>query len=126
MSWWKQHPKILEDNHETLRSYVLDPQVALHDPDPYVFPRKPCEERLYFAPPCSASTVLAPQRDLQTGAIIGYTEVTVEDAESNARNSMSLKRAPLPPEQATRGSAVNYPFWPGGFEAPEWKMGMTA
>lgn len=49
----------------------------------------------------------------------------MEDAESNARNSMSLKRAPLPPEQATRGSAVNYPFWPGGFEAPEWKMGMS-
>lgn len=38
---------------------------------------------------------------------------------------MSLKRAPLPPEEATRGSAVNYPFWPGGFDAPEWKLGMS-
>lgn len=32
---------------------------------------------------------------------------------------MSLKRAPGPPELATKGSAVNYPFWPGGFDEPE-------
>ncbi|KAJ6639246.1 Helicase SKI2W [Pseudolycoriella hygida] len=122
LSWWRQAPPILQDNHETLLSYVLNPQVALHDPEPYVFPRKPNEQKLYFAPPCSASTVLAPQRDVQSGAIIDYIEVPIEDAESNARNSMSLKRAPLPPDKATRGSAVNYPFWPGGFDAPEWKI----
>ena len=30
---------------------------------------------------------------------------------------MSLRRAAGPPSQATKGSSVNYPFWPGGFEA---------
>lgn len=29
---------------------------------------------------------------------------------------MSLQRAPGPAEQATRGSAMNFPFWPGGFD----------
>lgn len=57
-------------------------------------------------------------RDPQTGLIIDYIETTVDDAESTATNSMSLKRAPGPPSTATKGSAVNYPFWPGGFNEP--------
>lgn len=76
-------------------------------------------ERLYFAPPCAASTTIVPERDLQTGAILDFVEAVIENCESNARNSMSLRRAPGPPELATKGSAVNYPFWPGGFDEPE-------
>lgn len=41
------------------------------------------------------------------------------DAGCDARNSMSLRRAPGPIEEATRGSVMNFPFWPGGFEEPE-------
>lgn len=40
------------------------------------------------------------------------------DADSTATNSMSLRRAPGPPETATKGSSVYYPFWPGGFDEP--------
>lgn len=32
---------------------------------------------------------------------------------------MSMQRAPGPPEEATRGSSMNFPFWPGGFDEPE-------
>lgn len=31
---------------------------------------------------------------------------------------MSLTRDPLPPSEATRGTALNNPFWPGGFPDP--------
>lgn len=57
-------------------------------------------------------------RDPQTGLIIDYVETAVNDAECTATNSMSLTRAPGPPSTATKGSAVNYPFWPGGFDEP--------
>lgn len=32
---------------------------------------------------------------------------------------MSMQRAPGPIEQATRGNAMNFPFWPGGFDEPK-------
>lgn len=32
---------------------------------------------------------------------------------------MSMQRAPGPPEETTRGSSMNFPFWPGGFDEPE-------
>ena len=43
----------------------------------------------------------------------------IENAGSDARNSFSLQRKPGPQDQATRGSAMNFPFWPGGFDQPE-------
>lgn len=85
----------------------------------FVLPRIPNEERLYYAPPSNASTTLIAKRNFQTGNIIDYIEIAVEDAESTASNSMSLKRAPGPPSTATKGSATNYPFWPGGLNEPE-------
>lgn len=83
-----------------------------------MLPREPNLNRLYFAPQCTASTTLAAHRDLKSGAIIDYVEVPIESAESTPTNSMSLKRAPGPPSTATKGSAINYPFWPGGFDEP--------
>ncbi len=41
------------------------------------------------------------------------------DAGATARNSTSLRRAPGPPDQSTRGDPSNYPFWPGGLDKPE-------
>ncbi len=41
------------------------------------------------------------------------------DAGATARNSTSLRRAPGPPDQSTRGDSSNYPFWPGGLDKPE-------
>ena len=41
------------------------------------------------------------------------------DAGTTAKNSSSLRRAPGPPLESTRGSSSNFPFWPGGFDEPE-------
>lgn len=53
-------------------------------------------------------------RDPITGEIIGLEEVNipVEDDE----DSMSMSRAPLPPNMATRGTTTQSPFLPAGFE----------
>lgn len=59
------------------------------------------------------------QRDLYSGEIITFNEVPIQNAGANAKNSMSFARAPLPPTEATRGTAMNVPFWPGGFPSPE-------
>lgn len=111
-------PPILDDVDELLRGYITDPQIPIHKPDLFVLPRSAHIERLYQAPGGIAGTTLSVRRDPRTNAIVGYDETIVPDAESNATNSLSMRRAAGPPETATRGSAVNYPFWPGGFEEP--------
>lgn len=111
-------PEILSKPEDDLRSYIIDPQIPIHDPPLTVLPRTPNLQRLYYAPPSSASTTLVAHRDLQSGKIIDFVEIAIDDAESTPTNSMSLKRAPGPPSTATKGSAVNYPFWPGGFDQP--------
>lgn len=42
----------------------------------------------------------------------------IKGAGANARNSMSLSRAPGPPTETVRGSNSNFPFWPGSFPDP--------
>lgn len=59
------------------------------------------------------------KRDTVTAEITSFVQVPLEDAGSTAKNSMSLQRAPGPSDQATRGSANNVPFWPGGFDEPK-------
>lgn len=108
----------MEDPKETLREYIVDQQLPIHEPQPFILPRPSDERQLYYAPSCSASTTLVAERDPITGKILDFIEVSVKDAESTARNSMSMNRAPIRPEQATRGSAINFPFWPGGFDEP--------
>lgn len=101
-----------------LQEYILDQKLPIHDPKPFILPRESNPKNLYYAPAGIASTTLVADRDPITGKILDFIEVEVEDAESTARNSMSMHRAPIRPEQATRGSALNYPFWPGGFDEP--------
>lgn len=86
----------------------------------YLLERKPNIERLYYAPPAPllGSSTLIPHRHPETGTILDFTEAQILNPDNTAKNSMSLRRAPGPPEEATRGSSVNYPFWPGGFDEP--------
>lgn len=81
-------------------------------------PREASVEHLYHVPLGTASSTLVPRRDPLTNLIVDYVEETIDNPECTATNSMSLRRAPGPPETATKGSAVNYPFWPGGFDEP--------
>lgn len=116
--WLENCPPILEDPNQTLREYIVEQHLPIHEPQPFILPRPSDEQQLYYAPSCSASTTLVAERDPITGKILDFIEISVENAESTAQNSMSLRRAPIRPEQATRGSAINFPFWPGGFDEP--------
>lgn len=108
-----------EDNHEKLRNYILNPDISIHDPLPDVLPRKFNEMRLLHIPKCPGSTKLIPRRDFVTGEILEFVEIDAEDVGANAFNSMSMHREPGLLEEVTRGSHMNYPFWPGGFDASE-------
>lgn len=67
-------------------------------------------------------TTLRVQRDPDTGKILQFNEVPIQTVGANAQNSMSFNRQPLAPEEATLGSALNIPFWPGGFPDPVSKL----
>lgn len=119
----KNDPPIIENSDNLLREYILNPQLPIHNPQPFILPRPSDEQKLYHAPLLfSATTTLEPRRDPLTRKIVEFIEVQVEDSESTAQNSMSMRRAPICPEQATRGSATNFPFWPGGFDEPARKI----
>ena len=62
---------------------------------------------------------IVPERCAKTGKIVDWIETPIENAGSTARNSMSLTREPGASEETTRGNAMNFPFWPGGFDEPE-------
>lgn len=106
-----------EDNFQKLRDYILKPDISIHDPLPDVLPRKFNEMRLLDIPKCPASTKLIPRRDFVTGEILEFVEVDMEDVGANAFNSMSMQREPGLLEEVTRGSHMNFPFWPGGLDA---------
>lgn len=109
---------ILEDNNNKLRNYILSPELSIHDPLPDIIPRKYNEENLLHLPKGPASTKLVPKRDFMTGKILSFVEVNLEDVGANANNSTSMRREPGQLDEAARGSAMNYPFWPGGFDEP--------
>lgn len=109
---------ILEDNNNKLRNYILSPELSIHDPLPDIIPRKYNEDNLLHLPKGPASTKLVPKRDFMTGKILSFVEVNLEDVGANANNSTSMRREPGQLDEAARGSAMNYPFWPGGFDEP--------
>lgn len=113
----KNYP-ILEDPNETLRNYILNPQIPIHDPDLNFLPRTPNSDCLYYIPPGITGTNLIPERNPESGEILDFIEIGIKDAGCTAKNSMSLQRAPGPPNKSTRGSAMHFPFWPGGFDDP--------
>lgn len=108
----------MDDPKETLQEYIVNQKLPIHDPQPFILPRESNPTNLYYAPLGTASTTLVADRDPITGNILEFIEAKFEDAECTAKNSMSMRRAPVRPEQATRGSATNFPFWPGGFDEP--------
>ena len=56
---------------------------------------------------------------LPLGEVLGFKETELTHAGTTSKNSTSLQRAPGPPDESTRGSSTNYPFWPGGFDADD-------
>lgn len=78
---------------------------------------------------CPPNTSIAVERDLVTGDLLGYREVSVvvgvvkawshfvqvdqEGAGLTPMNSTSLKRAPGRHGSSIKGDSTNFPFWPG-------------
>ena len=112
---------IIEDPEARLKRFILEPHLPMiHDPKPNYHPREQnTYDRLFHIPPCPANTQIVAERDPQTGEITNFYEAAIENAGSDSRNSFSMQRKPGPQDQATRGSAANFPFWPGGFDEPK-------
>lgn len=92
----------MDNSDEILQEYILNQNLPIHDPKPFILPRKSNPASLYYAPCGTASTTLIADRDPITGKILEFIEVELENSECTAINSMSLRRAPIRPEQATR------------------------
>jgi antiviral helicase SKI2 len=111
-------PPILPDITEELRNYLVCPErlpIHRYERNQEFWPREPNLKDLLYFEGSPLSTTLKVQRDPNTGEIIEFREIPVQSAGANARNSMSLNRAPAPPSEATRGNASYIPFWPASF-----------
>ncbi|GAB0201588.1 helicase SKI2W [Grus japonensis] len=80
--------------------------------------RTPEPRALFALEPTPVSGGLRAERDPHSGALRGFTEELLPDVGLSAKNSLSLRRPPGPPGQSLRGSATNFPFWPGGLDEP--------
>ena len=69
---------------------------------------------------CSGQYVISVVRDPCSGEVTDFVEQKLDPGTTgtHAKNSSSMKRALAPPDSSFRGSAANYPFWPGGFDLP--------
>ncbi|KAM6184482.1 LOW QUALITY PROTEIN: superkiller complex protein 2, partial [Sarcoramphus papa] len=80
--------------------------------------RAPEPRALFALEPTPVPGGLRAERDPRSGALRGFTEELLSDVGLSAKNSLSLRRPPGPPGQSLRGSATNFPFWPGGLDEP--------
>ncbi|KAI8491590.1 Helicase SKI2W [Branchiostoma belcheri] len=115
-------PPVLQDLQAQLRGYLQHPEdLPIHDfqKAQKFWPRERDPESLYSAELCPVQTTLQVDRNPTTGELLGYKEVYLQDTGISAKNSLSLRRPPGPPTEATRGSSTNYPFWPGGMDEPD-------
>ncbi|KAK0182702.1 hypothetical protein PV327_000812 [Microctonus hyperodae] len=122
-------PPILSEIKDELREYIECPErlpihqvenVQLH------WPRTPNILSLLEYDLSPVGTTLKYDRDPITGCITQMREDILQGAGENAKNSMSMSRAPGPPMEGVQGNSSNFPFWPGGFDEPEMTNIITA
>uniref|UniRef100_A0A182SJY8 Helicase SKI2W n=1 Tax=Anopheles maculatus TaxID=74869 RepID=A0A182SJY8_9DIPT len=118
-AWLVQPPPIIEDTEDLLRAFILEPKIPIHEPKPYFEPRHPSVDQLYDVPHAPIMTRIVPNRCPETGKVLDFIETLVQNAGLTAKNSMSLQRELTESLDSVRGSASNFPFWPGGFDEPE-------
>ncbi|KAI4466930.1 atp-dependent rna and dna helicase [Holotrichia oblita] len=114
-------PPILPDIEEQLREYIVcTERLPIHEYErnQEFWPRKRDITSLFEWTDSPLCSTLRISRDPLTGKILDFIEVPIKGAGANARNSMSLSRAPGPPTETVRGSNSNFPFWPGSFPDP--------
>ncbi|KAM3962423.1 superkiller complex helicase subunit twister [Aphomia sociella] len=118
-------PPIFEDLNERVKDYILKPErLCIHkwERSQTHWPRKTDVDSLFKTDDddFGLDTTLEVVRDPITGEITGLEEINipVEDDE----DTLSMARAPLPPNLATRGTTTQSPFLPAGFEEELQKM----
>ncbi|XP_054834074.1 SKI2 subunit of superkiller complex protein isoform X2 [Eublepharis macularius] len=82
------------------------------------WPREKDIQSLFEVDVTPVHSMLQADRNPTTGELLGFREALVDNMGLSAKNSLSFQRAPGPPAEALRGSATNYPFWPGGMDEP--------
>ncbi|KAF5297087.1 hypothetical protein FQA39_LY02667 [Lamprigera yunnana] len=107
-------PPILRNINDELLDYLTTPEkLPIHDCDHQEFwPRIPEALKLIDYDFLPLSTNLKVQRDINTGEIIEFREVSLQNVGSTSKNSMLLSREPAPPTESTWGSVSNFPFLP--------------
>ena len=115
-------PPILPSLNEKLEKYLTDPSnLPIHDTESATrfWERVPNPKRELQVTHGPLSTTIQVERDLNTGDVTGYKEIDIFEAGANAKNSTSMRRAPGPKGESTRGNAMNFMFWPGGFKSDD-------
>ncbi|XP_041969235.1 helicase SKI2W [Aricia agestis] len=112
-------PPIFEDLSERLKDYLLKPEtLAIHrwERSQSHWHRTPDIESLFKIDDddLGPDTTLEVVRDLVTGEIIDLEEINIPVDDDD--ETLSMARAPLPPNMATRGTTTQNPFLPAGFE----------
>ena len=112
-------PPLIPDLKELVESYLLHPEHlpihSLQETRKYM-PRTPNYYRLFEPQLSPLASTFQVTRDLTSGEITGLQEVFNQETGLTNKNSLSLQRAPGPPEESVRGTSTNLPFWPGGFD----------
>ncbi|KAL7986419.1 hypothetical protein Chor_011585, partial [Crotalus horridus] len=115
-------PPYAEDlSSELERHYLNSPEwLPIHDFErSYRFwPREKDIQSLFALAVTPVHSTLRAERNPTTGELLGFKEALVDNMGLSAKNSLSFQRAPGPPSESLRGSATNYPFWPGGIDEP--------
>ncbi|CAD6226876.1 GSCOCG00005957001-RA-CDS [Cotesia congregata] len=115
-------PPILPDIKDELCEYIECPEkLPIHQVEnvQLYWPREPNILSLLEYDLSPLGTVLKYDRDPITGRITHMREDVLLGAGENAKNSMSMSRAPGPPMEGVQGNSSNFPFWPGGFDEPD-------
>ena len=111
-------------NITNVEQYLLQPELLpIHDTGPAQqhWRRTPEPMNILHTEVCGRQHAITVVRDPCTGEVRDFVEqrLAMGDTGTTAKNSSSMKRALAPPDSSFRGSAANYPFWPGGMELPE-------
>ncbi|KAM6472552.1 superkiller complex protein 2 isoform 1-T1 [Liasis olivaceus] len=86
------------------------------------WPREKNIQSLFALEVTPVHSTLQAERNPTTGELLGFKEALVDNMGLSAKNSLSFQRAPGPPSESLRGSATNYPFWPGGIDEPSLEL----
>ncbi|XP_061208227.1 superkiller complex protein 2 [Neopsephotus bourkii] len=80
--------------------------------------RHPEPRNLFALEPTPPMGGLRAQRDPKSGSLKGFVEELLPNVGLSAKNSLSLRRPPGPPQENLWGSATSCPFWPAGLDEP--------